>query len=233
MSAPGARSLIIGRSKDADVVLRSMEAGLLKGFRPVGVLSPLKAEVGKSVRGVRVVGTMDALDKALADLTAKGLTVTRILAAGDVLSPGDDALHLFASARRLGLPILRAQQIGGVAGARTALEQPQIEDLLIRPTVGIDYDRLERLVQGRRVLVTGGGGSIGGELALRCLAFGAGELTIVDQSELALHHIEDALEKENGGKTAIRLSSPIFAIDRGSSASAPRRGRRSCSTPRR
>ncbi len=78
----GRPSLIIGRSKDADVVLRSMEAGLLKGFRPVGVLSPLKTEVGESVRGVRVVGTMDALDTALADLSAKGLTVTRILAAG-------------------------------------------------------------------------------------------------------------------------------------------------------
>ena len=65
---------------------RGCSRGSGRSARP----SPLKAEVGESVRGVRVVGTMDALDKALADLTAKGLTVTRILAAGDVLSPGDD-----------------------------------------------------------------------------------------------------------------------------------------------
>ncbi len=101
-----------------------------------------------------------------------------------MLTPGDDALHLFASARRLGVPILRAQQIGGVAGARTALEQPQIEDLLIRPTVGIDYDRLERPGAGPSRARNGRRRLIGGELALRCLAFGAGELTIVDQSEL-------------------------------------------------
>jgi O-antigen biosynthesis protein WbqV len=65
----------------------------------------------------------------------------------------------------------------------------EIEDLLLRPTVQIDRNRLERFIRGKRVLVTGGGGSIGSEICARVVAFGASDLMILESSEPSLHHI--------------------------------------------
>ncbi len=70
---------------------------------------------------------------------------------------------LIARARRLGLPLSRVTSLG--EGMRDAELAPlEIEDLLLRPTVQIDRARLEQFIRGKRVLVTGGGGSIGSEI---------------------------------------------------------------------
>ena len=62
-------------------------------------------------------------------------------------------------------------------GMRDAELAPlEIEDLLLRPTVQIDRQRLENFIRGKRVLVTGGGGSIGSEICTRVVAFGASDL---------------------------------------------------------
>ncbi|TXN46504.1 polysaccharide biosynthesis protein, partial [Methylobacterium sp. WL18] len=65
----------------------------------------------------------------------------------------------------------------------------EIEDLLLRPTVAIDRPRLEAFLAGRRVVVTGGGGSIGSEICLRAVAFGAAAVLVLESSEPALHGI--------------------------------------------
>jgi O-antigen biosynthesis protein WbqV len=65
----------------------------------------------------------------------------------------------------------------------------EIEDLLLRPTVQIDRQRLEAFIRGKRVLVTGGGGSIGSEICTRVVAFGASDLLVLESSEPSLHHI--------------------------------------------
>src|ERR1700682_1518110 len=68
-----------------------------------------------------------------------------------------------------------------------------VEDLLLRPSVKIDYARLETFLNGKSVVVTGGGGSIGAEICDRVIAFGASRLLIIENSEPALHAVLEAL----------------------------------------
>jgi O-antigen biosynthesis protein WbqV len=68
-----------------------------------------------------------------------------------------------------------------------------VEDLLLRPSAKIDYRRLEDFVRGKSIVVTGGGGSIGGEICDRVVTFGAARLLVLENSELALHQVLEAL----------------------------------------
>src|SRR6185437_6112606 len=73
-----------------------------------------------------------------------------------------------------------------------------VEDLLLRPSVTIDYQRLEQFVKGKTVVV-GGGGSIGSELCDRVVTFGAGRLLILENSESALHAVLERLAVKSTG----------------------------------
>ena len=88
------------------------------------------------------------------------------------------------------LPSLDA---GGVAVQLTPVS---VEDLLLRPSVKIDYQQLEEFVSGKSVVVTGGGGSIGSEICERVVAFGAGRLLVIENSEPALFAIIERLANE-------------------------------------
>jgi FlaA1/EpsC-like NDP-sugar epimerase len=68
-----------------------------------------------------------------------------------------------------------------------------VEDLLLRPSVSIDYQRIESFVGGKSVVVTGGGGSIGSEICERLVTFGAARLLVIENSEPALHAVLEAL----------------------------------------
>jgi O-antigen biosynthesis protein WbqV len=68
-----------------------------------------------------------------------------------------------------------------------------VEDLLLRSSVEIDYARLETLVSGKAVIVTGGGGSIGSEICDRVATFGAARLLVIENSEPALYAVMETL----------------------------------------
>jgi FlaA1/EpsC-like NDP-sugar epimerase len=67
---------------------------------------------------------------------------------------------------------------------------------LLRPSEKIDYARLEALVKGKAVIVTGGGGSIGSEICRRVVTFGAARLLVIENSEPALYAITEELAVE-------------------------------------
>ena len=70
--------------------------------------------------------------------------------------------------------------------------------------------RLEELVKGKAVIVTGGGGSIGSEICDRVVTFGAARLLVIEHSEPALYAITEALTAARPAPTS-RAGSPIFA----------------------
>ncbi|MBZ6077134.1 nucleoside-diphosphate sugar epimerase/dehydratase [Microvirga puerhi] len=181
-------TLLLGRGSDTEVVLRAIESGAVKRLQPKGVLSYRSDELGQSIRGVPVLGTFADLDRVVQEFQERGVPIRRLVATPGALVPEAHPDMLIARARRLGLPLVRVTSLG--EGMRDAELAPlEIEDLLLRPTVQIDRSRLENFIRGKRVLVTGGGGSIGSEICTRVVAFGASHLLIVESSEPSLHHI--------------------------------------------
>jgi O-antigen biosynthesis protein WbqV len=94
-------------------------------------------------------------------------------------------------AKRLGLIVNRLPTLEGSDAPR--LTNVAVEDLLLRPSEKIDYGRLEALVKGKAVIVTGGGGSIGSEICDRVATFGAARLLVIENSEPALYAVTESL----------------------------------------
>ena len=181
-------TLFLGRGGDIEVVLRAIESGSVSKLAPKGILSPRADEAGQMMRGIPVLGGFRDLERVVEDLTNRGTPVRRLVATPSALAPEAQPDDLIARARRLGLPLARVTSLG--EGMRDAELAPlEIEDLLLRPTVPIDRPRLERFLSGARVVVTGGGGSIGSEICARAVAFGASAVLVVENSEPALHAI--------------------------------------------
>ena len=153
-------TLVVGLTADADVLLRAIESGAVKKIWAAGILSPSPADRGQSIRGIAVLGDIDDLERVVADLTNRGTRVTRLVLAPSALSPEARPESILMRARRLGLTLSQLPTFD--AGTTPVQLAPvAVEDLLLRPSVRIDYNRLEGFIAGKSIVVTGGGGSFG------------------------------------------------------------------------
>lgn len=196
-------AVVIGRASDAESVIRMAEAGLAGPIRIFGILSPTLSEIGQAVRGVTVWGSVDDVEATVQDANERGITVQRAIIAPEALTEGPMLEGIVGRFRRIGIPAIRLDVAHSTDMARPAQLQTVIdEDLLIRPLVKVDEEPLRAFVAGKRVLVTGGGGSIGSELVLRSAALGAAEVLVIDHSESALHAVLEKAElrPEAGGQ---------------------------------
>jgi FlaA1/EpsC-like NDP-sugar epimerase len=199
-------ALVLGRAADAEVLLRGIESGAIKKIWPAGILSPSAADRGQAIRGISVLGDIDDLERVIADLGNRGTRVARLVLTPTALSPDARPESILVRARRLGINVSQLPSLED--GARAVQLAPvAVEDLLLRPSVKIDYRRLEQLVSGRSIVVTGGGGSIGAEICDRIVTFGAARLMVIENSEPALHAALEALgAKQSGAEIAGRIA---------------------------
>ena len=185
-------TLILGRAADVEVPLRAIESGAISKIWPVGLLSPARSDRGATVRGVPVLGGFDDLESVVAMLRHRKTPITRLVLTPSAFEPGSGAESILMQARRLGLTTKRLPSLDET-GRTLQLAPVAVEDLLLRPSVKIDYGRLEDFLKGKSVVVTGGGGSIGAEICDRVVTFGAERLLIVENSELALYAAQEML----------------------------------------
>lgn len=189
--------LVLGRAADAEVLMRAIESGAVKKIWPVGILSPSPADQNQSIRGVAVLGGFDDLEEVIAQSAARGQTVSRIILTPAAMEPQAHPEKILIKARRLGLETQRLPSLEEGSEA-LRLAAVHVEDLLLRPTVKIDYHRLERSISGKSIVVTGGGGSIGAEICDRLVTFGAARVLVIENSEPALHAVLEALAANQG-----------------------------------
>jgi len=109
------------------------------------------------------------------------------------LSPEARPEALLIRARKLGLTMSQLPSLDA-GGTAVQLAPVAVEDLLVRPSVKIDYGRLETFVSGKAIVVTGGGGSIGSEICERLVTFGAARLLVIENSEFALYTVLEMLK---------------------------------------
>ena len=192
--ADAAPTLILGRTADAEVLIRAIESGAVKKIWPVGILSPSPSDRGQAIRSIPVLGDLGDLEKVAEDLANRGTHVTRVVMAPSAMTPDVKPESILMRARRLDMTVSQLPSLEG--GPAVQLLPVSVEDLLLRPSAKIDYERLRDYVKGKSVVVTGGGGSIGSEICERAIAFGAARLMILENSEPALHAITERLKTE-------------------------------------
>jgi FlaA1/EpsC-like NDP-sugar epimerase len=185
-------TLVLGRAADAEALLRSIESGAVRNIWPVGILSSSPADRGQSIRGIPVLGNFEMLDAVVNDQVQRGRAIARVIFTPSALEPEAKPEATLMRARRLGLTVSRLPSLDD-GGEMPRLAPVNVEDLLLRPTVKIDYARLESFLKGRSIVVTGGGGSIGAEICDRAITFGAERLLIIENSEPALHAVLETL----------------------------------------
>jgi FlaA1/EpsC-like NDP-sugar epimerase len=204
-------TLVIGRTADAEILLRGIESGAVTRLWPVAVLSPSRADRGQSIRGIPVVGGIDDMEDVIGDYARRDKPITRVVMTPSAFDAEARPEAVLMRARRLNLIVSRLPSLE--SGETPRLTTVAVEDLLLRPSEKIDYGRLEALVKGKSVIVTGGGGSIGSEICERVATFGAARLLVIENSEPALYAVTETLAAR---EDSVRVEGRIADIrDRG------------------
>lgn len=186
--------LLIGPASLADTYLRDVARSHDRTYTPVGIIGTDRRDVGAQVRGVCILDAIDQLDEALADLRRWNRYPRAILfleEPGKLKGLTADMLGRLKTdgIRLLRLPsIVELSQHDGLT--LLPMRDINIEELLAREPIELDRRAIGGLIKGRRVLITGAGGSIGSELCRQVAAFSCAQLTVVDFSETALFEIE-------------------------------------------
>jgi len=206
--------LLISAKEGADTFIREMRRDPRAVYHVVGVLSDTPSRVGREIYRVPILGIIEELEAVVARLDRRGKRPQKLIITAQNL-PGDQVRRLLDRADALAIPLARLPRLTdfqrNLDNAERALEPIALEDLLGRPQAVLDRDGMARLVRGRRVLVTGAGGTIGAELARQIAAFSPGRIALLDNSEFALYSIEVELRERFPALTMLPLLRDVRA----------------------
>jgi FlaA1/EpsC-like NDP-sugar epimerase len=190
--------LLISTKDGADTFIRETVRDRNAVYRVVGMLSDTPSRVGREIYGVPVLGTLDALEVVVATLDRRGQRPQKLVITAQGLA-GEEVRRLLDLADALAIPLARLPRLTEFqetrADAPRIIEPIALEDLLGRPQAVLDREAMARLIQGRRILVTGAGGTIGSELARQIAAQAPVRLVLVDNSEFLLNAIDGELRE--------------------------------------
>jgi FlaA1/EpsC-like NDP-sugar epimerase len=193
------RVLIIGAGESAGAILRDLSRLEERSIHPIGFLDDDPRKLGRWLGGVPIVGTTD-------DVVAVGrkLTAEQLLFA--IPSADSELVRRIADgAAELGLPLKMLPSVSELLDGKPRLRDVRdlsIDDLLGRRQVATDLEAVKALIAGRRVLVTGGGGSIGSEIVRQVANYAPSELLVVERDET---HLFDAMATLGGSGTPVLL----------------------------
>lgn len=191
-SAEGAQRLLIyGAGEPGIQVITTMLRTPTSPYLPVGIVddNPMKRRL--SVMGVSVLGGIADLERIAAQTGSSTLLIS------DPNYGSDTIGELAAAAQRVGVSVKVVPHVSELYGNAPAIEDIRDVsevDLLGRHQVQTDIESIASYLTGRRVLVTGAGGSIGSELCRQISKFGPSELLMLDRDESALHAVQLSIE---------------------------------------
>ncbi|PHR59790.1 MAG: polysaccharide biosynthesis protein [Robiginitomaculum sp.] len=191
-------AILIGRSQNLHDYMRDDALGKKENmYRLRGLIETGGSHEGRSIRGVPVVGNLDDVQRAVDDIEyVHGAKPTLILV--DTSADRKKVKKLVRIASNIGTPLVRLKQ-----GRQEELSPFEAADLIGRRVQKLDMAPVKRMISGKRVLITGAGGTIGSALAKQVASYDPAHLILVDGSEMNLYHVDQKLnEYENLSFTA-------------------------------
>ena len=193
---PSRNVLLCGLSDNAESFIRVARRSPTSPFSIVGLIDDSQVNLGRTVQGVKVLGNLENLEKVINKLKRQRIKVDELIVTE--MQPGRRRLSQILEAGNN--HSIKVSRMPGPTEMATVtnnhlLEPRPIElgDLLERPEVNADLDRVAELIGGKVVLATGAGGSIGSEICRQIAAFQPSRLVITDSSEFLLYTLDTEL----------------------------------------
>lgn len=190
--------LLVGAGDEAETFIRTASRDPKAAWKVVGVIDEKGTRVGRMIHDVTVMGTTDDIEKAISVLKRDGIAPKRLILTKAPNAYSSTILRqLMDLSNTLDLPLGRLPSLTELRAsldASAGLVKPvAVEDLLGRAEIRLQRERIAELVSGRRVIVTGSGGTIGGELTRQIAALGPQKLVLIDNGEFNLYTIDQEI----------------------------------------
>lgn len=181
------RALVFGAGDGGLQLVRQLRRSEVSHFNPVGILDDDPSKRQMLIEGVRVYGGREKLES----LALKTGSTTLLLAVPSLAA--DELLAIRDRAEAIGLQVLTLPPLDGLMRGRVEvneLREIKVDDLLGRKPARLNQTQIAQFIRGKRVLVTGAGGSIGSELCRQLSRFRPSELMMLDRDESGLHAVQ-------------------------------------------
>ncbi len=183
-------AVLVGTETSLHNYLRDMSRKVSgPGFNIKGLIGTDVDHSGRSIRGIPVLGNLDELDNVYTGLK-KRYEIAPTLIATDVNPGRTKSYNLVRKASELGAPLVRVSQT-----RPDTLSPFEASDLIGRELRALDIDPVRRFISGKRVMITGAGGTIGSEITRQVAGLMPERLVLIDNSEFNLYEIDRELKQ--------------------------------------
>ena len=190
---PGKRVLIVGAGAAGDMLVREMKAAKPRIYQPVGFLDDDTNKKGRDIQGIRVLDNCSKIPSL-----SKLLRVELVLLAMPSAS-AEQMRRVVELCDQSDVPyrtLPKVQDILDGTARSQDLRRVSLDDLLGREPVSLDEERIRKRIADKRVLITGGGGSIGSELCRQVARLKPREIVLLEQTEFSLYSIALEITEE-------------------------------------
>jgi FlaA1/EpsC-like NDP-sugar epimerase len=194
------RVLIYGAGDAGEMIARDMKHSADYGYDPVGFVDDDHRKVGQRIHGIPVLGNRSKLAKIIPQHRIEEVIVCVPTGEPSVIREVVKCLEPFK------IPIKTLPNLRDLLDEKITIGQIRnlsVEDLMARMPVNLDLTPVKKMLSGKRVLVTGSGGSIGSELCRQIAKLSPAELILYERYENGLFKITNELETE-GYQSVIR-----------------------------
>jgi FlaA1/EpsC-like NDP-sugar epimerase len=187
------RVLIIGAGSAGEKILREIMDNQRLNYEVVGFLDDDPKKRGRSIHGVRVLGSLEKLPTITEKRDIRDVFIAVPFAGGEKMR------RIVDICKSCGVSYKTLPEIGAIIDGTVSIKKLRdvsYEDLLGRPAVQLDVENIRQYIEGRTVLITGCGGSIGAELSRQVTRFQAGLVVLLDAGEANLFQIQMEFKHE-------------------------------------
>jgi FlaA1/EpsC-like NDP-sugar epimerase len=185
--------LIAGAGGAGTMIVKELQANPHLGMIPVGYVDDNPTKIGKIIHGVKVLGPL----KKIPEIVMRR-PITEVIVAMPT-APGGVVRSVNRLCREAGIDSKTVPGLSEILSGSARVQQIrkiQLEDLLRRGTIETDQTQVGHLLKGTRVMVTGAGGSIGGELCRQIKTFAPAEMILLGHGENSIFTIEKELKEQ-------------------------------------
>ncbi len=202
------RVMLIGAGTSGEFICKELLNDLKHSMNPIGFLDDNKQCHGRMIHGKEVFGKISDLVEYTTEYDEALICCPN--------APRKDIYRIVEICKNAGKPYRILPSIQELVSGKLSINQLRevsIIDLLGKNEINLDEKLITRYINGKRILITGAGGSIGSELVRQCLKFEPALLVMLDNSEYNLFQIEREVLSKNTNVLTIPLLSNIRDLD--------------------